>query len=703
MTVVSHPVSVVPGPLADVQVTGPVVEGETELEFNVPLVVGVSLADAFGNTRNPLSPLSNGGGDVVVVTVRRGTSANTLPTQTSASGQVTASFATDQGGIYSLRATVNGVDAPGSPFLVIAATRCSPGTRLTPGDVCSPCLENTYSDVINSPVCSACPSNTDAPSRSSSAANCTCVAGTWLDGVRGCVECPERATCAGGDSIPVPRPGYTAGPDDNYVVCPRPSACTGSSTCAPGYTGELCATCAPDYYSDVDGACVRCPDQAASSFAGTVVALVVIAFVVAVGIALMLSKSASNSERVKSKSRAEHMRAFRTLVSPASLSMILVAFQVVGILAEAKLGWNSDSQAALSLFTSFNVDLTHFASECALRSWHLKYALSLVLPTLGLVLVVVGVVALKFLGVRFSHLSALQNVPITVVLDTVIFTVAPLVYLPLARSTFTLFDCTQLPNGDMVIDSDPGVVCFDSEWWCVFPLGAASLILFVVGAPAYFGLRLFLARALLFEMETTSRLGSLYRLYRRVYYWGEVAALLKRLIIVVAGVFFTRHQLVQTGIIFGTLIVWMVAVVKAQPFYITMYNGIDMRLNGALLLILMLGVGSYSERSSDSSDTFFVVGVYVGIGILVLVAIHAIFLDVRHLIRTRDSVFYTATQRQNHLVELISTELQDVEADADLLRSAGVFIATLDDTINERRTSRRPDSIALDTIPLDDL
>ena len=156
-----------------------------------------------------------------------------------------------------------------------------------------------------------------------------------------------------------------------------------------------------------------------------------------------------------------------------------------------------------------------------------------------------------------------------------------------------------------------------------------------------------------------------------------------------------------------TLIVWMVAVVKVQPFYITMYNGIDMRLNGVLLLILMLGVGSYSERASSSADTFFVVGVYVGIGILALVAVHAVFLDVRHLIRTRDSVFYTAAQRQNRLVELISTELQDVEADAALLHSAGVFIATLDDTINERQTSRRvsrrADSIALDSIALDDL
>lgn len=57
------------------------------------------------------------------------------------------------------------------------------------------------------------------------------------------------------------------------------------------------------------------------------------------------------------------------------------------------------------------------------------------------------------------------------------------------------------------------------------------------------------------------------------------------------------------------------------------------------------------------------------------------------------------------LVELISTELQDVEADAALLHSAGVFIATLDDTINERQTSRRvsrrADSIALDSIALD--
>ena len=267
------------------------------------------------------------------------------------------------------------------------------------------------------------------------------MAGTWLDGVEGCIECPERATCAGGASVPVPRPGFTAGPDGNYVACPP----------ALGLPGVV------------------------------------------------------------------HVCAWM------------------------------------------------------LRSWHLKYAISLLLPTLALVLVVVGVVVVKLLGTRFSLFAALEGVPITVALDAVIISIAPLAYLPLARTTFTLFDCTRLANGDTVIDSDPGVPCFDSSWWSLFPLGAGFLVFFVLGVPAYFALRLFLARSSLFEMETTAPIGSLYRLYRRAYYWGEVAALLKRLILVVAGVFFTRHQLVHIGLISSTLIVWMVAVVKVQPFYITMY------------------------------------------------------------------------------------------------------------------------------------
>ena len=87
---------------------------------------------------------------------------------------------------------------------------------------------------------------------------------------------------------------------------------------------------------------------------------------------------------------------------------------------------------------------------------------------------------LKAAAVTGTCLRALAGTRIKTLCDAVLFSVEPLLYIPMPRFTFVLFDCTRLTNGDIVLDVDP---CLDDAWWGVAPVGVLGLATFVFGVP----------------------------------------------------------------------------------------------------------------------------------------------------------------------------------------------------------------------------
>lgn len=90
-----------------------------------------------------------------------------------------------------------------------------------------------------------------------------------------------------------------------------------------------------------------------------------------------------------------------------------------------------------------------------------------------------------------------------------LFTLVPLVYIPVCRSALALFDCTSLPNGRWALDANlgaspalcallmrrvlkqscsftrAGVYCFDDEWWYYATYAGIPLsVCYVLGLPA---------------------------------------------------------------------------------------------------------------------------------------------------------------------------------------------------------------------------
>merc|ERR1711916_73261 len=382
---------------------------------------------------------------------------------------------------------------------------------------------------------------------------------------------------------------------------------------------------------------------------------VVVAVVVGMGV-IRASKSSSNASNLRSRG------------IPASVAMITTSLQVIGLLADANFSWSSNAQSTLGIFNAANVDINLFASECSLDSFHTKYVVSVLLPLLAIVCVFGALVLLKVLsnaGLSFCGLAGLAESGVKTLFDAVLFTVAPLLYIPMSRATFILFDCTKLPNDDLVLDADPGVACLDSAWWAVAPVGMIGLIVYVLGIPAYFLWCLVGNRNHLTEPQTFARLGSLYKLFRIPYFWGGVADLGKRLAIVVAAVFVSDRQLVQIGLLLAIFLATSYTVRSLKPYYFPLCNTVDFRLTLILIVLLLLGGASHAQRNNlGSSDTPIFVGVILALIVLSVIAVHSVVLDVLQIKRARDEKYSANRDRKTRLARLLQLERGDLDPEA---------------------------------------
>ena len=627
--------------------TGPgsfnVTSGVVGLEVGLPMDVVLVVSDAYGNPLvfNPIDVR-----DTVEAKLAVGASVTQLsPTLVSRpDGGVDVQFSL-QASIAdpeaSLSVTYTGLPVPWasstSPFPV--AISCAPDRVLENG-VCIPrvCGTNSVKVVLENGL-----------------EECVCDTGSTLQGrtTQGldlpvCGPCPKGGVCARGLGPPLPAPGFYPQGDGSFVQCVRRSSCVGGlSLCAPGYSGYLCATCSPGFYSNSAGACVTCPSGAGGLFAGVLVAVVL----VTVGVGLGVGYGVASKVRETGSGVA-----LRTRLVPASASMLFVCVQVIGILAGSDFAWPSSAASTLNVANVANVDVNLFASECALASFHTKYAVSILIPVAILGLVMASVVCLKV-----GNVWDLGGVSLGTIFNAVLFTVAPLLYIPLARTCLLLFDCRRLPNGDFVLDADPGVACFDSAWGRVAWLSALGVVVFVLGLPGYFLWCITRRADKLLTASTFARFGTLYALYRLPFYWGGVAELGKRLAIVLVAVFGSSSVLIQIGLLLAVVLGGTLAVARFQPYYYPLYNVVDVRLSLILVVVLLLGGAAYADRASSDSDTFFLVAVILVLVVLVGVGIHALVLDVSQIISSRSSPHEVVELRGRRLARVLESEMRDME------------------------------------------
>ena len=532
---------------------------------------------------------------------------------------------------------------------------------------CSPCSPGSSAPALSEEPCMpnvVCGENSVQNSTDGEPLVCVCKSGFFaveitLEGRATCLSCPPGARCDEGLGQPMALPGFSQ-QGNGFVRCVRDKGCAGNNECNPGYTGYLCSACQDGYFSDGSLSCEKCPPGAEATLAGVVAALVVAAAGVALITAAMLARSlgANSSEEDGSVSSFRPLRSI-----PPTLSMIVVSFQTVAVVAESNLAWGSETQDTLRILNVFNVDVNLFASECTLGSFYTKYAVQNLIPALVLVFVVVfGLCA--WAAARVLGSSPLALIPPSRVVVASVISIAPLLYIPLARSSLVGVDCIQLPNSDWVLDVDPSVLCFDSEWmWRVLPITVLVGGGLVLGLPVYFLVSLLRARHSLEDPVVVAQFGALYRLYRIPFFFFGVVDLCRRLVIVASIIFLSQHPLALIGFLLCVILVYSTYIHRSQPYFYLLYNSIAVQLDACILCVLLLGGASYSERSSPATtENILLVLTMICLCLLAVISLRAIVLDVKHIVEERKSpAAHARLLRSRSLRMILKRELPDLD------------------------------------------
>ena len=107
-----------------------------------------------------------------------------------------------------------------------------------------------------------------------------------------------------------------------------------------------------------------------------------------------------------------------------------------------------------------------------------------------------------------------------------------------------------------------------------------------------------------------------------------------------------------------------------------MYNAMDVRFALVVIVVLLLGAGSYAERSSQSGRTFFFVATVVLVVVLIGVSVHALVVDVLSLRRERSDDGFSMRERTSVIVGYLESELKDDDGEGGLSRAVGDVLGT---------------------------
>ena len=610
------------------------------------------------------------------------------------------------------RVSVSGsVSFPG-PEGSISIRNCDPGWGVTfePGQpgipVCSECVSGTVANNQAYETCESlppCTDNTVLVSRVSNSSgvlleDCQCLPGFWSSSGEvnvPCVPCPVGGVCSGGLERPRSAPGFFSvansggGGDEGeveFVACPR-VGCAGDDECHTGYEGFVCSTCSPGYFAPSSDRCDACPSAAVGLVVGLVMVLLPLAAVAAMFVGWMLSRDARRRDMDLSKS--ERLVLFRMRSTPVSVPLVVMAFQVVGVVADAKLRWPVGASRILSLFTLVNFDARAFGSGCSITDHYTNYILLVVLPGVFMVVVFACVVCLRVVPLGYAF-AGLRSLAWGTLAKGVLFTLAPILYVPVTKNTLVHFDCLRVTESVVVLDAEPSIECYTSAWWSVAAVGAVATCVYVVGIPAYVAFSLWRASRVLTGSSGGQAFGQmllstgpLFRYYCVTRVYSEVGNLFRLAIVVAASLFLSESVVLLAMAMIGALGSWVTYILVFSPYFVRFYNALATRLMGVVIALLLLGIGSYAEDASGTggtTSTLVTAGTGIFVACLVAVSIHGVVVDVLSLVRERKGGRLAKADRKDALRSRIEDELADVGGDVEGVRVEAIALLAVFDS-----------------------
>ncbi|KAG3110379.1 hypothetical protein PI125_g10068 [Phytophthora idaei] len=388
-----------------------------------------------------------------------------------------------------------------------------------------------------------------------------CSPGYYRTSTEFCDECPEGATCAGGDEMPLAKPGYWR-EGEVVLACDPMYACLGANKCAEGYADIRCGECETNYHK-LNSECNSCPDNKWGSIA--------IGFI-CLGVASIVSYLLT-----------------RKGVSLGLLSIGIDYFQTLSIFGNARISWPSSLINLFSTLSAFNLNLELIAPECFSfqvsyeNKWFIIELFPLVVGATSL-----GIFAALYAYKRFikrrrtrltSHLPQLFGS--TLVMMYYLF-------LYLTRTTLDVFNCVgTIPSDGKLYMVAIYAQCFEPGGihMQLFPYAVLAFVVYSLGYPLFVLLTLSRNRALVMEDQLlramqrgTSRrtnpncwvfrkkFSKLYYQFKPDFWYWMVLIILRKFLLVGIGLLFRQDPVFQLATATFVLFVNYALQVRCRPY-----------------------------------------------------------------------------------------------------------------------------------------
>ncbi|KAI9138129.1 hypothetical protein BKA69DRAFT_819235 [Paraphysoderma sedebokerense] len=417
-----------------------------------------------------------------------------------------------------------------------------------------------------------------------------------------CAECPEGAVCSSdGSQLPYPKYGWWRSDDNTtFLPCFPMHACPGSPfiPCSDGYTGTRCGRCSPGYYRFNDG-CRQCGEQ------GAAIQLVIIC-----GITILVAAAFILILRISRQKRG----------ATFGLVSILVNYiQTILLLRQMRLNWPEPLLHMFSWlsFINFNVELA--SPECLVTEqafdFSFKMKLSLSIPLVALViasLIPIGTHVMNL--VKPQRKKIIEQDPEDRALLRIFkayMSFLNLLFVHVATSSLSLFDCTKEADNISYLDSDSSLRCYEPWYYQDLPYGIAGLCCYVLGIPlmsvivSYAALRARKNRATTYSILNKfqlfcEKLMSSNHEFKPDYRFISVVQLFQKLFLVVVNIFFTRYVGLQIILTLFVLFSSVQIVTKYSPYEFPILNKFDILSNIASMVVLGLGLTFHFDKLSNS-------------------------------------------------------------------------------------------------------
>ena len=416
-----------------------------------------------------------------------------------------------------------------------------------------------------------------------------CPAGQYLDGKR-CIACPDGGYCPGGTGISGVRAmaGYWRVPNTtSFVPCLNPCSCLGalnpSSTCLEAKThhkegcnvqkgylegSRLCAGCRSGYSRDGRGTCNKCDD--------TVNVMVLILGILALLFCLAFLVWFTVIKRGGT---------FKT--SEGAKKIFISYLQLTALSMTMDIPWPANfigvfrTQAMVSSVGDKVIDFRCMISN-SLTIAETAYFKTLLYALLPLGLSFLSVIVWRACGKRLVDPNKVRPM-----MAGTIVLMLYLIYPSVSTSALSLWKCEYIENVGSIFVVDPETLCTDkvhTQW--VHGLALPSVVLYVLGLPTIAVLFLFKFRNKLDEPNTKIRLGLLYNGYRREHYLHEIWVVMRKLVIIVIGIFTNELQVLLA---LGAVAILLTHTVLAQPFQTASLSRLEIMLLSCCFLTLWVG------------------------------------------------------------------------------------------------------------------